>query len=364
MTTCRALTLAGLILYIPANLLPVLEITMSGETSSNTVFSGVVALWQQQLFAVSVLVFLFAILAPFLRLSALFFVLLPKGTLKGSGLLVMRFHHALHGWGMMDIFLLGALVAVVKMQDFAAASVETGAYCLAAMMLMEIKASHILPKQNLWRRFKPDAFLSGCLSMRKLYLCLICEHTCVEHSLQKHLRCSRCGSALFHRKPSSLSRTWALLIAAAVLYIPANLLPIMQVISFGKGEANTIMSGVVALARSGMVPIAVLVFTASIVVPLFKIMGLAILLLNVHGLLNGRLTRLSRLYRFIEWIGRWSMLDIFMISILVSLVQLRVLEILAGPGATAFVAVVILTIFASRSFDLRLLWDRHHPTTQ
>ena len=152
-----------------------------------------------------------------------------------------------------------------------------------------------------------------------------------------------------------------MLIAAGILYIPANTLPIMYVLSFGKDQADTIMSGVIALARSGMVPIAVLVFTASILVPLFKIMGLLILLLNAHGILKGNTLRLARLYRFIEWIGRWSMLDIFMISILVSLVHLEVLAIQAGHGATAFVAVVILTMLASRSFDPRLLWDRHQP---
>ena len=187
-----------------------------------------------------------------------------------------------------------------------------------------------------------------------MILCQVCQYTCPD---QSHV-CVRCGSRISHRKADSLSRTWALLIAAGTLYIPANILPIMSVLSFGRGHADTIMSGVVALARSGMLPIAVLVFTASIAVPLFKIMGLTILLLNAHGLLRGNLLRLSRLYRFIEWVGRWSMLDIFMISILVSLVQLRVLEIQAGHGATAFVGVVILTILASRSFDIRLLWDR------
>ena len=197
--------------------------------------------------------------------------------------------------------------------------------------------------------------------MNRLHLCLTCEHTCIEHTGQKRVRCSRCGSALYHRKPNSLARTWALLIAATILYIPANMLPMMEIVKLGRGEPDTIMSGVVSLARSGMVPIAILVFTASIVVPLFKIMGLGILLLNAHGILNGNLLRLCCLYRFIEWIGRWSVLDIFMIAILCSLVHMRLLVILAGPAATAFVLVVILTLFASRSFDLRLLWDRRNP---
>ncbi|CAM3500326.1 paraquat-inducible protein A [Parendozoicomonas haliclonae] len=172
-------------------------------------------------------------------------------------------------------------------------------------------------------------------------------------------RCQRCFSKVSWRIDNSVSKTWALLITALLLYIPANLLPIMSISKLEMVQLDTIFSGVISLASSGMVPIAILVFVASILVPLIKILGLATLLLNVQGVLHGNIMHLSRLYRFIEWVGRWSMLDIFMIAILVSVVQGRLLTIHAGPAATAFVSVVILTMLASRSFDLRLLWDRH-----
>ena len=150
---CRAFTLAGLILYVPANFEPVLSIRIGRQESSNTVFSGVLELWNEELFVVATLVFLFAIIIPLLRLLALGFVLLPPALLKTKGLLLMRFHHALHGWGMMDIFLLGALVAVIKLQDFAEVGTGPGVYCLAGMMLMEVRASQLLPKNALWRKF-------------------------------------------------------------------------------------------------------------------------------------------------------------------------------------------------------------------
>jgi paraquat-inducible protein A len=171
--------------------------------------------------------------------------------------------------------------------------------------------------------------------------------------------CPRCEAHLHLRKPNSISRTWALLIAAYILYIPANLLPVMTVISFGQGEADTILSGVKELIHSGMLPIALLVFFASITVPVLKLLALTYLLLSVQYKSQWRPRERTKLYRMTEVVGRWSMIDIFMISILIALVKLdAVATIEPGPGAISFAAVVILTMFAAMSFDPRLIWDR------
>ncbi|GGH94778.1 paraquat-inducible protein A [Pseudomonas fluvialis] len=173
-----------------------------------------------------------------------------------------------------------------------------------------------------------------------------------------HLHCQRCGARLHARRPHSIARTWALLLAAAILYIPANLLPIMSVNFLGNGAPATIMGGVIELIHAGMLPIASVVFIASILVPSFKLCGLVLLLYSVQ-----RYQRLSPrqrilMYRFIEWIGRWSMLDIFVIAILVALVRFgNLASIEAGPGAAAFALVVVLTMLAATSFDPRLIWD-------
>lgn len=170
--------------------------------------------------------------------------------------------------------------------------------------------------------------------------------------------CTRCHAPVYPRCPGSLARTWALLITAAILYIPANLLPIMVVSSFGKGSGDTIMSGVIALIHYDMVPIAIVVFVASILVPTFKLVGMALLLYSVqrHQPLSAR--QRGVMYRFIEWIGRWSMLDVFVIAILVALVNFgSIAQITAGMGAVAFALVVILTMLAAISFDPRLIWD-------
>ena len=173
-----------------------------------------------------------------------------------------------------------------------------------------------------------------------------------------HLHCQRCGARLHARRPHSIARTWALLLAAAILYIPANLLPIMSVNFLGNGAPATIMGGVIELIHAGMLPIASVVFIASILVPSFKLCGLVLLLYSVQR--HQRLSPRQRIlmYRFIEWIGRWSMLDIFVIAILVALVNFGSLaSIEAGAGAAAFASVVILTMLAALTFDPRLIWD-------
>jgi len=190
-----------------------------------------------------------------------------------------------------------------------------------------------------------------------LVMCHDC-HLLVKQSTAGRGACPRCGSGLHARIPNSISHTWAFVVAAWVLLLPANLYPIMTVIYFGEGEPDTIVSGVIKLAEEGMIPIAILVFVASVAVPILKLLGIMLLLFTIHFKWSLSKTECTVLYRIIEVIGAWSMLDLFMISILVTLVDLgSVAQISAGPGATAFATVVVLTMFAAMSFDPRLIWD-------
>jgi paraquat-inducible protein A len=171
-------------------------------------------------------------------------------------------------------------------------------------------------------------------------------------------RCARCGSALHVRKPESLQRTWAYVIAAAVCYIPANALYIMTITSLGKPEPSTILSGVIYLLHHGMWPLAAIVFIASVFVPLLKLAILVFLLVSVHRRSSWRPVERTRMYRLTEAIGRWSMVDIYVVTILVALVKLgNLATIEAGPGAVFFGAVVVLTMLGAESFDPRLIWD-------
>jgi paraquat-inducible protein A len=170
--------------------------------------------------------------------------------------------------------------------------------------------------------------------------------------------CTRCGLRLHACKPRSLSRALALLLAAAVLYAPANLLPILETSSPFGSQRDTILSGVVFLWGGGSWPLALVILTASVLIPLVKLLVLGALLLSVHLRWRGARLQRARLYRLIERIGRWSMTDIFVAAIVSTLVQLRGLAtIRVGPAAVAFGAVVVLTMLATRAFDPRLIWQ-------
>jgi paraquat-inducible protein A len=190
-----------------------------------------------------------------------------------------------------------------------------------------------------------------------LLVCLQCRAT-VRGLQVPYPRCPRCHAHLHQRKPHSLALTAALLICAAILYIPANLLPVMYTNTLFEEERDTIMSGVLVLLHSGSWPIALLVFIASIVVPLLKIVALSVVLFSAWRRTPRYRTQRSELFRMVEFIGRWSMLDVYAISLLVALVQIRSLAYVSvGWGALAFGAVVVLTMFAARTFDERLLWE-------
>lgn len=170
--------------------------------------------------------------------------------------------------------------------------------------------------------------------------------------------CPVCKSSVPVRRDQNLHVTTALIISSLCLYVPANIFPIMTVTEFGVTARHTIAGGIVALIQKDMMPIAMLVLVASILVPLLKILGITLLLLCVHYRWHVSPLLFTRMYRIIAFVGRWSMLDIFMISILVGLVNLGgVANVIAGPAATAFAAVVVLTMFAAKSFDPRLIWD-------
>lgn len=170
--------------------------------------------------------------------------------------------------------------------------------------------------------------------------------------------CPRCGAELAWRRHQSIQRTWALVLAAAICYIPANTLPVLGTTALGSFEADTIMGGVVFLYTSGSWPLALIVLIASVMVPLGKLVALAYLLITVQrGSLTGNHDR-TRLYRLVEFIGRWSMLDVFVDTFTVALVQLQpLMSVEPGPGVLFFAAVVVLTMLAAESFDSRLIWD-------
>jgi paraquat-inducible protein A len=191
-----------------------------------------------------------------------------------------------------------------------------------------------------------------------LIRCADCELLSRAPPTAGKLACPRCGATLHQRKPNSIQRTWALLISAYILYVPANLLPMMKTSSPRGTENDTIMSGVVYLWSSGSWPLALLVFLASITIPGLKLLSMTLLAWSVQRRSVWQPEQRARLYRLVEIVGRWSMLDVYVVTIMAALVQMQPLaSIEAGPAAVAFGAVVVLTLLAASSFDPRLIWD-------
>lgn len=184
-------------------------------------------------------------------------------------------------------------------------------------------------------------------------------HTCGKVSPVELEHCPRCGTHLHLRKPGSIEGTLALMAAAAALYIPSHLLPIMTVMELGKVTHHTIIGGMMSFWESGAYPIAIVIFTASILIPLLKIAALLWLCAAATGKAHPSPDALGRVYLVTELLGRWSMIDIFVVGIMVSVVQLgNYMTVTPGPGALAFAGVVVLTMLAAMRFEPRLLWDR------
>ena len=362
------LTFAALILFVLAHAFPFMTFKLEGREQLSTLLSGVVGLFRDGMWPLAALVLCAASLFPLLKLLGNLCVLLPLhfGRAPPFVTRVFRWIEVIHPWAMMEVYLLGVIVAYVKLTDLARLELGIAIYAFVALIVVMVAADATLDPRQVWRRFGAQASTPlPAAADRALWSCHACDQVVsVRRSVgHRAVVCPRCGGRLHHRKPASLARTAALVAAAVILYLPANLLPVMTVVSFGRGEPDTILSGVKVLIGAGMWPIALLVFFASITVPVLKLIGLTFLTVSVKRRSAWRPRDRTLLYRIIESVGRWSMVDIFMISILVALVNLgTIASIVPGLGAIAFAAVVIITMIASNSFDPRLIWDRQETS--
>ncbi len=358
-----ALNITGLVLFAIANIFPFMSFKLEGREQVSTLITGVMEFLEQGLWPLAALVFAVTILIPFAKLVGTLCVLLPvhRGRRPRYLPTLFRIIEVMHPWAMMEVFLLGVLVAYVKLTDLASLEIGPALVAFTALIFVLSAADSSLEPREIWNAIGTNGRRNpgGDRSSDRSIGCHTCGLILTEApGTQRHGSCPRCHARLHHRKPDSWARTAALLLSAAILYIPANVFPVMTVVSFGKGEPDTILSGVKALIEGGMWPLALLVFFASITVPVLKLSGLTFLLIAVRRKSRWRLKDRAFLFRIIESVGRWSMIDIFMISILIALVKLgSIATIEPGIGATSFAGVVIITMIASMMFDPRLMWD-------
>jgi paraquat-inducible protein A len=335
----------------------------AGISRQAGLFSGPEELVERGMTSLAVVVVFVTVGAPLGKLLGTLYVLLglrlarPPRHLRRVFVLVER----LTPWSMIEVFVFGVLVAYVKLGDLVTITLGTGVFALFALTFVMTWADGALDREAVWdaldRSAAPDAPVA--VVRRPAAGSIGCE-ACglVSVPTQGHARCPRCSSRLHARKPDSIARTWALVIATAILYIPANLYPVLTVMQLGAGAPSTILGGVRELIASRMSPLAALVFFASIAVPMLKLVGLSIMLIATQTGRAEWLRDRTRLYHVVRWIGRWSMIDIFMEALLGALVQFgSVITIEPGIGAVAFCGVVILTMFAAEIFDPRLMWD-------
>jgi paraquat-inducible protein A len=353
-----ALVVAAFVLLVVMCSTNLMSVQTAGIKRTADLFSGPEELVRRNMAELGAVVVFVTVLAPLVRLVGTLYVLIrlheerPPHHLRR----VFAWAERLRPWSMIEVFVFGVFVAYVKLGDLVTIGLMAGVYALLALTFVLVWMDSALDREAVWERLDRRDLSRDLHPLAEAIGCETCG--LVSAPPADDPRCPRCGSPLHARKPDSVARTWALVIAAAILYIPANYYPVLTVMQLGAGQPSTILGGVEELVTARQYPLALLVFFASIAVPMLKLIGLSVMLITIQTGRSGWLRDRTRLYHVVRFIGRWSMIDIFMESLLGALVAFgAVITIEPGVGALAFCGVVILTMFAAETFDPRLMWD-------
>jgi paraquat-inducible protein A len=349
-----------------ANVFPVAIISLGGLESAATVWQAVVALGNGPGAPVAIAAGMIAIGIPALQVLTLLWILSFAVSGRSCPYFVpaMRVLRASKPWGMIEVCLLAILVAVVKLSGFMHVAVGIGIAAIVVLApLMAVITNRSV--RDLWLLYEAHNGLRFQAAraawpdhLMACDLCGMVHEGAADKGSAIALPCARCGSGVRARKPDSVVRTWALLLAALVFYIPANVLPVMYTRLLGSEAESTILEGVEEFWRSGSWDIAVLIFTASVAVPCTKFLAIGLLLLDQKFPIGSRVGK-TRLLNLVEHIGYWSMLDVLVVALVTALIQFRALGVAEPrPGIVFFGAVVVLTMLAAMSFDSRLAWKR------
>ncbi len=367
---CFALSVAGVVLFILSNVFSFLGLEAAGLIVESNLITGVLALINRDQWLLASLLLLFIFIIPLIELTGFCYLLSAyflreKFSIQLPGIRqILKIMFFAKPWSMLEIFLIGVLVTTIKLGDIATLVWGPSSYAFIATVIVLTYLQIEFNKNQFWNWYNNSNlfYIEGepdpgnqAKTFSDCHCCRAKISESVVHSL-KH--CPRCLSHVHIRTPRSIEFSLALTLAAIILYFPANLLPIMVTTQLGQHQEDTILSGVIHLAHMGSWLIAIVVFVASVFVPLAKIFALTYLNLSVIFQWHRNLRSKTILYRLVEFIGRWSMIDVFVVTILVALVQFGVLANIEPAGATlAFAGVVILTMLAAEIFDPRLLWD-------
>lgn len=351
--TCSAVTF---ILLFPANVLPLMSVSMLGISRDSRIESGIVALWNDQWVIVAVLVAAFVVVLPLVRFGLLSIVLacLHAGSRPAWLGRAFRWTVELDFWAMPDVFLIGCAVGYSRVAAAMPVTIGAGGACLICAAILSMLSRATLDRRTVWRAITPERSVPA--EGTAVISCTLCD--LVAPASAENSRCPRCGHALRARKPDTMIRTGALIVASLALYLPANIYPMSTDTQLGEPVPHRIIDGIMQLFQAGLWPLGALIFCTSIAIPLLKLAGLGWFLVSIRQRSRKRLVLKTKLYRFIDEIGRWSNVDVFTIAVFVPLIQFGALaRAQADTGASAFILVVVLTMVASRAFDPRLMWD-------
>jgi paraquat-inducible protein A len=350
-----AMSVATLILLVPANLGLFLRTDALGVSRSSHLGSAAGAMLTDGWPLLAAIVFLFVVIFPIARFALLAFVLGMLETGRAPRWLGRLFRYAdrLQTWAMPDVFLLGLAVAYARLADSVAVKAGPGALCFIAAGVLSLIVRATLDKAAVWERIAPDRAPEP---IEDALECTACDLLVAPH--RDGRPCPRCAAPIRRRKPEAMSRTLALTGAAVLLYIPANLYPLATLPINYQPTTYTVLQGVIELAQAGLWDLAILVFSASFLIPFLKLAGLGWCVVSVLRRSRRHLVAKTRTYRLVEEIGRWSMVDPFVIGAFVPVMNYNALIYgRAEAAAVPFTLVVVLTIVSAKTFDPRLMWD-------
>ncbi|TNH77068.1 paraquat-inducible protein A [Aeromonas hydrophila] len=355
---------AAIIMFVLSNSFTFMSFSAKGVGQEMTFLQCITTLVDQGYLFLGAVLSLTLIGLPLVYIGSIMLVLwrvdkdLHSNSLRSLGRLLCR----IKPWLMVDVFLIGVLISLVKLMGMADIKMGLSFWAFVGYTVLLIKMISSLDRMWLWQRLFGPSELHGLTveddEASAMTSGLVGCHICGALSEAGADSCKRCGDHLHSRKPGGLNRTWALLFTSVILYIPANLYPIMDTVFLGDDSPSTILGGVVLLWAMGSYPIAAVIFFASVVVPLVKILALLWLCYMVQRGQGASPLGKLKLYRMTEFVGRWSMIDVFVVAILAGLIRLdNLMTIYPGPAAVAFAGVVLITMVAAMSFDSRLIWD-------
>lgn len=351
----------SLILLLLACSFPLLAIDVQGNQTQISLLQNAEAIYRRDFALLANVLLLCVLLLPGLFLLTVIYLF--SGIKTGRRLPGLRPLATLVGriqpWMMVDVFLLGAIVSMIKMASLAQVGFGLSFWALLGFSLALTRTGSLIEPH--WLHYRINLLHGTDPTQDQAEPSHGC-HTCGFLSPASEERCRFCHATLHARHPRSLQKTAALLLAAVVLYVPANLYPIMLTESLGRITPSTIVQGIFVMWQNRSYPIALIIFVASVFIPIAKMIALALLCLaaaipnQVHPL------HLTRLYRIIDFIGRWSMVDVFVVIILVTLVHMgSLMSVHPGVAALSFCGMVLATMLSAMSFDVRLLWDVKQP---